>query len=162
MQRWIYPGNFFNSGWKRWPNDIGSVMFSVKPDFESVVSPECIGNSRSVGLCDMAVRLARQKILMHHLYNIHYQILWWITTFSFFSEQYQNSVCFYTYFSMPHLPFCDTIAAYIFSRGDLNNIFVFSVLFIVLLHTQLCVVFFFCMFKLQLSCRSLPWALQLW
>lgn len=62
---------------------------------------------------------------------------------------------------MPHLPSWDAIAAYIFSWGDMNNIFVFSVLFIVLLHMQLCVVFSFFMSKLQLSCRSVAWALQL-
>lgn len=44
---------------------------------------------------------------------------------------------------MPHLPFCDAVAAYIFSWADMNNIFVFSVLLIVLLHMKLCVVFFF-------------------
>lgn len=51
------------------------VLFSFKLDFESAVSPECPGNSHSVGLCNLAVGLARQKILMYHLYNIHYQIL---------------------------------------------------------------------------------------
>lgn len=147
----MYQGNFFiNSGWKRWPNDTGSVMFSFKPDFESAVAPECSENSHSVSLCNLATRSARQKILMYHLYNIHYQILWWVTI-SFVSEQYQNSLCFYTYFSMPHLAFCDAIAAYIFGWGDIN-IFIFSVLFIVLLHMQLCVVFFF--LCLNCSCHA--------
>lgn len=29
----------------------------------------------TVGLWNLAIRLAKQKILMYHLYNIHYQIL---------------------------------------------------------------------------------------
>lgn len=49
------------------------------------------------------------------------------------------------------LPLCDTITAYIFSLGDLNNIFVFSVLFIVLLHMQLCMFIFLC---LNYSCHE--------
>lgn len=51
---------------------------------------------------------------------------------------------------MPHLSFSDATAAYIFSWGDMNNIFKFSVLFIVLLHMQLCVVFLY----LNCSCHT--------
>lgn len=55
---------------------------------------------------------------------------------------------------MPHIglsPLCDTITAYIFSLGDLKNIFVFFVLFIVLLHMQLCMFIFLC---LNYSCHE--------